>query len=287
LEDAIEKDVVPELEQSGRVTAHGAELLLDWFDKVRVGLWINALQLLNNPYGIAPNFHVSTRQRKDRVLFVGRTTRAMQGLYFSPIEDPVFHAIPSYFCLAFNQLVFVNASFDGLMGVALGLPSVRLDPFREAYPDCGEFIKPGAKQYRGWRPEIPPGFLGIAQCALPMQVGDRASSACAERWLPDSHRSRIHFADSAEGWSTRGDDASVLVPRSPADEYDKLGGNALTMLLRLRRHVTRCSVMGKQPNHRWHRAILITNGELGYPQAGFHPDRRFQPVTVLESSLPP
>ncbi|MDD4876793.1 MAG: hypothetical protein PHQ86_06680, partial [Dehalococcoidales bacterium] len=45
--------------------------LLDWFDKVRIGLWLGYMYLNNNDLGIEPHFYISNRiGLNDRMLLI-------------------------------------------------------------------------------------------------------------------------------------------------------------------------------------------------------------------------
>lgn len=65
------KPIIEALQRREGVTVENYILLMDWMDKVRVGLWLNYHVLQGNPTGIAPNFHIKERiGRKDRYLAV-------------------------------------------------------------------------------------------------------------------------------------------------------------------------------------------------------------------------
>ena len=115
--------------------------LLDWFDKVRLGLWLWRLAINETP--INRRFHITQRMRKkDRVLFVSYFQGQPKGMGFFGTSNFAFELIPSCFGLAVNNLAFVNVSFDYLLAPSLGFPCIenwRLqgqgEPERDLSPD--------------------------------------------------------------------------------------------------------------------------------------------------------
>lgn len=95
-------------------------VLLDWFDKIRVGLWLGYLYY-NKDMAVRPKFHISSRIGKtDRVLFVYRTEDKQTGINFFGPGTPLFSSFP--ICLGFriNDYFFVNISKDNLLLADLG-----------------------------------------------------------------------------------------------------------------------------------------------------------------------
>lgn len=98
--------------------------LLDWFDKVRIGLWLGYLNLDRNPLGISPNFHVQNRIRyHDRMLAIFREGGNMvEGLSFVGCDTPAFAQAPSCFSMRINGLWFLNMSYPYLLARRMGFP---------------------------------------------------------------------------------------------------------------------------------------------------------------------
>ena len=55
------KPIIQALIRREGVSVENYILLMDWMDKVRVGLWLNYHVLQGNPTGINPNFHIAVR----------------------------------------------------------------------------------------------------------------------------------------------------------------------------------------------------------------------------------
>ncbi|MBI1265433.1 MAG: hypothetical protein GC187_11945 [Alphaproteobacteria bacterium] len=95
--------------------------LLDWLDKVRVGLWLSQIILTGNPANIAPKFAITNRiSTKDRMVLVYPMSDTRRGLSPYGIETLTFHHHPSVFGLRVNNLIIINASADHLFGASCG-----------------------------------------------------------------------------------------------------------------------------------------------------------------------
>lgn len=98
-------------------------VLLDWFDKVRVGIWLGFHQLSKNLLDIEPQFHIERRIGQfDRSLIVERYAPPTQRLNFGGTDAPAFGLTPSAFSLTVNDFHFTNISFSFLVSRRLGFP---------------------------------------------------------------------------------------------------------------------------------------------------------------------
>lgn len=105
------------------VTAKDVSLLLDWLDKVRVGLWLGMNQLDANFMNIEPNFHIDKRiGQYDRLLIVEKSDGTSAKLNFGGVETPAFSFSPSAFVLIVNNFFFTNVSSMFLFARRLGFP---------------------------------------------------------------------------------------------------------------------------------------------------------------------
>lgn len=105
------------------ISARSLNILLTWFDKIRIGLWLGYYYLDKNIYSIIPNFHVTKRiNEKDRMLLIYKTVDTRKGLGIMFVNTPFFGHWPSCFGLAINQFYFINISSDFLLSRRLGLP---------------------------------------------------------------------------------------------------------------------------------------------------------------------
>jgi hypothetical protein len=100
---------------------------LDWFDKVRIGLFIGNM-MLNKELPIPnPKFFIDQRiGTKDRCVLVYRLKDKQIGLRFIGASDSVFFQSPTSFVLVVNGMVFVNLSTDFLLASRMGFPYPRI-----------------------------------------------------------------------------------------------------------------------------------------------------------------
>jgi hypothetical protein len=97
--------------------------LLDWLDKVRVGVWFIRHLIENYPIVITPNFHIDTRiAQKDRMIAVYVFDSENKGLNLFGTDSLIFNYMPSCFGLRINDILLVNASSDFLCSAGCRFP---------------------------------------------------------------------------------------------------------------------------------------------------------------------
>lgn len=123
---ALESEVKPLIEKLiGRrqISTFQYVTVLDWLDKIRVGLWLNYHVLQGNPVEIKPAFHIKSRMRqKDRFLAIYPVGGQSKGLNAHGVESLAFHREPSAFGLRINDILIVNCSSDYLFSSRCGFP---------------------------------------------------------------------------------------------------------------------------------------------------------------------
>jgi hypothetical protein len=87
-------------------------------------LWLGYHQLLDKNYWqITPNFYIADRiGTTDRLLLIYRTNGVKTRVNFPGVDTPAFAHSPTCFCLAINNLYFINISADFLLARRAGLP---------------------------------------------------------------------------------------------------------------------------------------------------------------------
>lgn len=120
------KGYITKLAAADPLTATEWNDLLDWFDKVRVGLWLG-MRLFSQELFLPPaKFHIEQRVgRKDRLLLVYRINPDHKGLIMHGAGDLPFLMWPSWIALTINDLIFVNVSTDYLLASRMGFPFPR------------------------------------------------------------------------------------------------------------------------------------------------------------------
>jgi hypothetical protein len=127
--------------QDGRsITVSNAYRLLDWLDKVRIGLWLGIL-MLQKEKDFTPRFSIDTRLgRKDRVavIAVGPDDNTLR-LNFGGTDNNLFRLSQCAIYLRINNIRIISISADFLLTRETGLPRAQ-----DRYLLAG----------------IPPGFIG-------------------------------------------------------------------------------------------------------------------------------
>lgn len=100
------------------------DVTLDWFDKVRVGLWLAYHYFLDRNYwGVQPHFFIADRlATSDRSLSIRRAQTYEPGIRFAGVNTPAFAHTPSCFSLVINEWFLLNVSSHFLVSKAAGLP---------------------------------------------------------------------------------------------------------------------------------------------------------------------
>jgi hypothetical protein len=117
------RPIIEELLARRSLPARDYDTLLDWLDKVRVGLWLNYHLIQGNPMGVKPSFYVENRIRtKDRLVAVYPIRGQGAGLNAFGVETLAFNLAPSAFGLRINDILLVNCSSDYIFSGRCGLP---------------------------------------------------------------------------------------------------------------------------------------------------------------------
>ena len=100
-------------------------ILLNWLDKIRVGLWLGTRSLNGNHWGVTPKFSIKSRIGMcDRVALIYRASKALDQLFYMGCKSPIFNLMPSCFVIAINDLYILNISSSALFSPRLGLPEI-------------------------------------------------------------------------------------------------------------------------------------------------------------------
>ena len=123
--EAKAKNVVLSMLRSEAVSDADIDVLLDWFDKVRTGLWLGYTYLNKNFHGVDPQYYITSRiASRDRILFVYRDAESSRFLTFAGPESPIFQIMPTCLVLRVNHLHFFNASTLNLVAERIGFPYI-------------------------------------------------------------------------------------------------------------------------------------------------------------------
>ena len=119
------KSAINKLSNNLGLNCYELDKLLDWFDKVRIGLWLGIhFCFAGNNWGIKPNFYINQKVgTSDRALIIYRIdSRNKHRLMFPGINTPSFAHSPTCFALYINEIVLINISTDFLVSKRSGYP---------------------------------------------------------------------------------------------------------------------------------------------------------------------
>lgn len=117
------KSIMNRILSDDSISSKDFSILLDWFDKVRVGLWLGFQYLEKNPAGIAPKFHIEKRiGANDRMLAIFKAGGDIKRLNYVGCDMLSFRYTPSCFSLQINNYCFINISYNDLFSRRIGFP---------------------------------------------------------------------------------------------------------------------------------------------------------------------
>ncbi|MHA1280547.1 MAG: hypothetical protein ACTSQ8_25600 [Candidatus Helarchaeota archaeon] len=175
------------------INLQNAEILLDWFDKVRVGLWLAAQVWDKSPVWIEPRFHIQDRiATQDRILWFSSCKQSQKCLRFTGLGDPIFKSIPSFFSLRVCNMVFVSASSVGICGGPLGLPRIKIHRCLDDRHVHVKTVIPKSGQRSNW-PAATTKFHILAQAIFYNLLRDIEIKNSIRNQMIDKSKSKPHL----------------------------------------------------------------------------------------------
>lgn len=123
------RKIIGTLSEGGSISVANSYRLLDWLDKVRIGIWLGFL-MLHREDDFTPKFSIDKRLgRKDRVAIIAADPRdSRKCLVFGGNENNLFRRSQCAIFLRINNIRIVSISADFLLARETGLPFGR-DPY--------------------------------------------------------------------------------------------------------------------------------------------------------------
>jgi len=118
-----QKKIVDKIMLLDNISSEELSVLLDWFDKLRVGIWLGFFYLDKNWAQIKPRFYIRQRMGEhDRLLCIYKARSDRKCLTFVGCDTPSFYFAPCCFTLRINSFYFFNISYLFLFARRMGLP---------------------------------------------------------------------------------------------------------------------------------------------------------------------
>ena len=206
LEDKA-KAIVEALLARRAIPANEFLILLDWLDKVRIGLWLNYQMIQKIPSGVTPNFRISQRLgTKDRMVAVYTLDTPEKGLNAFGVETYVFHMMPTCFGVKINNILLFNMSADFLFSGNCGFPTpkemfLHIDGANKGMTQIGDFSTSRSVADRLMLPRLVKSTIQLYQPIMQLApVGTPWRRFMGAEWDYDSFVSpRLLNSESGQG----------------------------------------------------------------------------------------
>jgi hypothetical protein len=121
--EASVKPIVEAILKDEYVGADELDLLLDWFDKVRISLWLGLQYMNKGTFNLEPKYYINNRVGlKDRLLAITNCYDNYKGIKWTGVNTLGFIVNPTCFTLKINHILFTNCSQDFVVAEQLGFP---------------------------------------------------------------------------------------------------------------------------------------------------------------------
>lgn len=224
------KPILIKLLSESPLTNIDLHYLLDWFDKVRVGLWLGFYYLDKNIGCITPRFHIQTRiTAHDRMLHIVKVENTGKELSFRGCDTLSFHFAPSCFSMIINNFCFYNISSPFLFSRRIGFP----------YPSESHLRKDGLADYsieaareRIMRPLLRKPFafsgVGVYQPIYRSLLGTEHSVYCNNDYVKSNS---LSFENGIGNIFSQSNGNAMVYPSEPtldwcpSNHYDRVSMN--------------------------------------------------------------
>ena len=127
--EALVKPVLERVLAGQSISGADASLLMDWFDKVRIGLWLaNMYYDSDLKHDVQPHYHIDFGvAKKDRMLSIQKLNLKPgedKGIFCGGTTTHLFNYCPIAFTMVINDYYFFNASTHNLVSPRVGFPNI-------------------------------------------------------------------------------------------------------------------------------------------------------------------
>jgi hypothetical protein len=130
--EELAKIVVSKMLRSENIKALEIEILMDWMDKIRIGIWLAQYARDGEKYDFEPKFYIQQRiGEKDRALYIAFTKQKTKRLNFLPSIDPYFIYSPCFMGIYINGIAIISISQEFIISQATNLPYYSIEKILE------------------------------------------------------------------------------------------------------------------------------------------------------------
>lgn len=127
--EAAAKPVLERVLAGQSISGADASLLMDWFDKVRIGLWLSNMYYDKNlKHDVGPHYYIDFGvAKKDRMLSIQKLNMKEgenKGIWWGGTATHLFKYCPVAFTILINDYYFFNASTHNLVSPRVGFPNI-------------------------------------------------------------------------------------------------------------------------------------------------------------------
>lgn len=148
--ESLVKPTVEKILDEKEVSTEELIRLLDWFDKIRISLWLGIQYLNNGVFNLDPKYYVNERVGlKDRFLAITNTYDEFVGLRWTGANTLCFIYNPTCVTLKINHVIFTNCSSDFIISQQLGFPYTAFERPNPNSPMADFFLLKGTEKTKG------------------------------------------------------------------------------------------------------------------------------------------
>ena len=116
------KGIIENIVNNNTILYSNINVLCNFFDKLRIGMWLYYNKVSHNMANIVPHFSINNRiNRFDRILGIYRINKN-EGMRFTGVNTLAFQLCPSVACFTIKNYIFLTFSYSFLLAYRFGFP---------------------------------------------------------------------------------------------------------------------------------------------------------------------
>ncbi len=197
------KSVVLRLLDEEPLSSFDWDVLLDWLDKVRIGVFLGYRQLHRMDYEGPPSYYIGQRiGSADRFAYVYKSGDKRAGVSWAGVDNHLFNVFPACFLLRINNYILLNGSLNFLLAHNAGLPFPVSVTYQDPLTPTEYIVAEGTKtvQSRLLKLHLPQPHVGIFQpCIPPVEFLPQAMPLNFEPYISPFVKSHLLYPNQNKG----------------------------------------------------------------------------------------